>query len=122
MKKYDESIKKLKETPFEIKKCVNTEIIGNIENKTSGILQISTSYSKGWKAYVDGVETKVLNVNTGLIGININPGKHRIVFKYATPYLKLGIITTFLGLIWFMYLHRKTYMIQYKKIKQGGKR
>ena len=97
MNEYEKSINKLKQTHFEIEECENSEIIGRINNNANGILQIPTSYSKGWKAYVDGKETKVINVNTGFIGIELKEGEHVIKFKYTTPYLKFGVIISFFG-------------------------
>ena len=99
MQQYEKSIKTLKENVFSIEEIKNNYIKGYIENENNGILQIATPYSKGWKAYVDDKEIKVLNVNTGFIGIPINKGKHKVYLKYYTPYLKIGIIISILGII-----------------------
>ena len=96
---YQESIGKLKNTSFELTKCKDNLIEGKIQNLTNGILQISTPYTKGWRAYVDGVETEVLNVNIGFIGIQLNSGEHNVTFKYETPFLKQGIVLSILGII-----------------------
>lgn len=104
MDDYDDSIGKLKETKFNIKKFSNHKIVGNITTEKDGILQLSTSYSKGWKVYVDGKKTDVLNVNTTFVGVPLKKGKHKIVFKYETPYLKEGIVCSIIGLISFVIL------------------
>lgn len=96
---YKASVEKLKQTPFNLTKIDDMSIEGNIENQKPGILQISTPYTTGWKAYVDGKETEIINVNTAFIGIALDSGKHEIVFKYETPYLKEGIMVTIAGLI-----------------------
>ena len=99
MEKYERSIVNLKQIEFEIKKLGKDYIKGNINNTKSGILQISTSYSSGWKAYVDGKETEVINVNTGFMGIALEEGEHEIYFEYSTPWIKTGVIISILGIL-----------------------
>ena len=77
----------------------NQFVKGELNNQKNGILQISTSYSDGWKAFVDGKETEVIKVNKGFIGIVVEAGKHEIEFRYETPYLKLGIVLSIIGTI-----------------------
>ena len=100
--KYEQSIAKLKETPFEVQEVGEDFIKGNISNSRSGILQISTSYSRGWKALVDGKEAEVINVNTGFIGIPLNEGEHEIYLTYSTPWLRVGIVVSVLGILMLM--------------------
>lgn len=72
-------------------------ISGEISTDTKGILQLTTSYSDGWKAYVDNKEVELLKVNEAFIGCEVESGNHKIRFEYETPYLKLGIITSIIG-------------------------
>ena len=99
MEKYNQSIAKLKQTEFNVKEVGDDYIKGILNNSKSGILQISTSYSSGWKAYVDGKETEVIKVNTGFIGIPLEEGIHEIYFVYSTPWINLGVITSILGIL-----------------------
>lgn len=99
MEKYEQSIAKLKQTELNVKEIGNDYLKGSINNRKSGILQISTSYSSGWKAYVDGKETEVINVNTGFIGIPLEEGTHEIYFVYSTPWIRLGAIVSILGIL-----------------------
>ena len=99
MEKYEQSIANLKQTKFEVQELGNYYIKGNINNTKSGILQISTSYSSGWRAYVDGKETEVIKVNTGFIGIPLEEGIHEINFVYSTPWIKTGAIVSILGIL-----------------------
>lgn len=98
MNLYDESIQKLKQTEFKLDSYENDCIIGSIENSKSGILQLSIPYTNGWTAYVDGNKVETQVVNTAFIGITLEKGKHEIKLEYKTPYLKLGIIFTIIGL------------------------
>ena len=99
MEKYEKSIAKLKQTEFKVQEVGKDYIKGNINNEKSGILQIGASYSSGWKAYVDGKEAEVINVNTGFIGISLEEGEHEIYFKYCTPWIKTGAIISILGIL-----------------------
>ena len=99
MEKYEQSIVKLKQTEFKVQELGEDYIKGNITNTKNGILQISTSYSSGWKAYVDGKETEVIKVNTGFIGIPLEEGAHEIYFVYSTPWISLGAIVSILGIL-----------------------
>lgn len=77
-------------------------------NSENGILQISTSYSSGWKAYVDGKQTEIINVNTGFIGIPIEEGEHEIYLMYFTPCLKVGIIISILSIVILIFIIKNT--------------
>lgn len=99
MEKYEEKIDKLNTNAMQNITYGDNYISGTINSNNNGILQITTSYSDGWKAYVDGKETEVLKVNEAFIGINIEAGEHTVEFKYETPYLKLGIVFSILGIL-----------------------
>ena len=42
-------------------------------------------YDKGWKAYVDGIETPHVRLNYILRGLKVKSGNHEIIFKYDLP-------------------------------------
>lgn len=99
MDNYSNDISNLKKYEFKLESFNDNNLTGSINNSEDGILQVSTSYTSGWKAYVDGVETKTINVNTGFIGIPLTSGKHKIELKYETPYLQLGTKLSIVGVI-----------------------
>lgn len=102
MENYEEKMNKLSDNVLENIEYGYNYIKGTINSENNGILQITTSYSKGWKAYVDNKEVEVFKVNKAFIGINVGDGEHIVEFKYETPYLKHGIIATILGFIGFI--------------------
>lgn len=99
MNKYENKVNKLKANVLDNIKYGNNYISGTVNTNINGILQIATSYSNGWKVFVDGNEQEVIKVNEAFIGTKIEAGYHIIEFKYETPYLKLGIIFSIIGLI-----------------------
>ena len=52
-------------------------------------------YDKGWKAFVDGLETQHVRINYILRGLKVNPGSHNIIFKYDMPIFQYSSIISF---------------------------
>lgn len=99
MDSYEETVEQLQQNELQNVSVTNKEIKGTVAVKENGILQITTSYTTGWKAYVDGVPTNTIRVNTAFIGIPLEAGEHEIYLKYEVPYLKLGIICSLIGIL-----------------------
>lgn len=102
MESYAEKIDKLRENEMTNIAYGNDFLSGTLKTNTNGILQMTTSYSDGWKAYIDGKETKIIKVNDGFVGIPVEAGNHKIEFRYTTPYINLGIILSAIGLVGFI--------------------
>lgn len=73
-------------------------ISGTIQVDKPKILCITIPYSSGWTAYVDGEETELLKVNSAYMGLEIEPGEHKIELRYHTPALKIGLIISVVGI------------------------
>ena len=65
-----------------------------------------TYYPNGWKAYIDGRETKIYRANHNFRGIVVPEGKHKVEFVYLpasfiiSKYLSLVLSSlTIIGLI-----------------------
>lgn len=102
MKTYEDKIQKLKQNEMTDIVYGNDFISGHVRNESNSILQITTSYSDGWRVWVDGKETKVIKVNDGFIGVLLEAGEHEIKFVYRTPYLNLGIVFSIIGMVCFI--------------------
>ena len=68
----------------------NVEIAGNsvygdIQSDGKEILFLSIPYSAGWKAYVNGKETKILRADYGFMACGLEEGENQVYFKYTTP-------------------------------------
>ncbi|MGE5457138.1 MAG: YfhO family protein, partial [Methanococcaceae archaeon] len=55
-----------------------------------------TYYPKGWKAFVDGQETKIYRINHAFRGIVVPKGEHRIEFQFRPASF---VISKYLALI-----------------------
>lgn len=64
-----------------------------------GILTVRESYWPGWTAEVNGVETKVIEVNHIFRGIKLGPGCSTIIERYQPPSFKLGLRISLITLI-----------------------
>ena len=53
-------------------------------------MSFSIPYHIGWKAYVDGKEVELYNVNTLYMGMKIPAGSHNITLKYTSPGIVVG--------------------------------
>ena len=99
MKKYESKINKLKTNVMKNIEYGNDYISGTVDTNKKGILQITTSYSGGWKVYVDGIKQEVIKVNEAFIGTVIDKGEHIVEFRYETPYFKLGLVFSIIGIM-----------------------
>ncbi len=63
------------------------------------LLFFSVLSDKGFKGYVDNVETKIYPVNLGLSAVMVDKGLHQIEFKYCPRGLREGIFLSIAGLL-----------------------
>lgn len=102
MNDYADDIANLKKSNFEVTEYKNGYLKATTNPESNGVLQFATLYNKGWKVYVDGNEVNTFIANKYFLGINITKGEHQIEMKYTTPYLKEGIIISFIGILIFI--------------------
>lgn len=75
------------------------QIEGRIEVSEDRILCTTIPYLKGWKAFVDGVEVPLYQINSLFMGIEIPAGTHTVYFSYCTPGLAVGGMITLLSVV-----------------------
>ena len=67
-----------------------------------GILVLADSYYPGWKAYVDGRETRILKANLFFRAVVLAEGEHVVEFRYEPLSFKIGLavsLTTLCALV-----------------------
>ncbi len=75
-----------------------------IEQEKPNLVFFSVPYHEGWKAYVNGEEVDVEQVNVGFMAVECGAGHSEIRFEFETPMLRLGkYCTVFCGLAFAVY-------------------
>ena len=64
-----------------------------------GLLIVADAYYPGWRAIVDGVPAKILEVNGAQRGVVIETGMHRVEMRYQPTSVIAGGILTAFGLL-----------------------
>ena len=68
-------------------------------NTRPAVLVLLGNYRPGWKAWVDGVETKVLKVNLNARGVFLPVGTHEVILKYSPGSFLFGLVVSLVTLI-----------------------
>ena len=81
-----------------------------VETDRPGMLFVSDAYYPGWKAWIDGVETKIYRANYAFRAIEVPSGKHLIKFIYQPKSfsngLKISGISLIILIVFCLYLAR----------------
>lgn len=71
----------------------------DVESPSDAFLVLSDTYYPGWRATVDGADTKVYRTNYTFRGIVVPKGAHQVRFYYDPDSFKLGIIISVLSVV-----------------------
>lgn len=63
-----------------------------------GLLVLGDVYYPGWKAYVDGKETKIYKANYVMRGVALPGGRHMVEFRYEPLLFKMGALISIMTL------------------------
>jgi hypothetical protein len=64
-----------------------------VQTSEAGVLSIAESWYPHWRVWVDDVPREVLRVNWALLGVWLEPGAHRVTFRFQRPwYVYLGLL------------------------------
>ncbi len=69
------------------------------ESATGGRLVLADNYYPGWKAYVDGKETKIKRVYYLFRGVDILKGRHDVKFVYDPLSVKAGLVISLISIL-----------------------
>jgi hypothetical protein len=67
-------------------------VVIQAKTNTSGFLFMGDTYYPGWKAFIDGKETKIYRANYIFRAIEVTPGAHKIEFIYYPQVFKIGML------------------------------
>lgn len=78
----------------------NTYISINTQSSGDGFLFLSDTYYPGWRAYVDGKETKIYLANYAFRAVKVPEGRHKVEFRFVPMsfYYGAGITVVTLGI------------------------
>ena len=89
---FEDSISRMKKDSLKKPVFLTNTIRGKTRFGQKKLLVIPTAFSKGWKAFIDGKETKIYRSQEVFMGIMVPAGKHKIEYRYHTPFLKEGFL------------------------------
>ena len=87
---YVDSISKLYDKEINNIDCLDDLMNVKVNFSNDKFLVSSMTYHIGWKAYIDGIETKIYKANIKHMGIDVPKGKHEIEFRFSNPYILYG--------------------------------
>jgi uncharacterized membrane protein YfhO len=77
----------------------SNEMEAGINAQNDGICYVALPYSPGYTVSVDGIEADTVVIGSGMLGIPLTAGTHKITIKYQTPGFVTGIIYSILGIL-----------------------
>jgi hypothetical protein len=77
-----------------VTRTVHDIVIDAYASNPSVLVVSEVYYPAGWKAFVDGSETKIVRANSILRAVALPQGHHRVEFRFDPPTYELGFIVT----------------------------
>ena len=71
----------------------------SVEAQRDGLVFLSDTYDPGWKAMVDGKETKIFRANFTFRAVVVPRGSHQILFTYDPLSFRIGLWTSIVSVI-----------------------
>jgi len=96
----------------EIRTYDDASVTVDVTSNDDGILVLADSYYPGWRAYVDGAETRIYRTNHFFRGVIVSQGTHVVEFTYDPLSFRIGLLlsaaTVFImaGISGFVYWRR----------------
>ena len=101
METYPARAAALKKESLENVHVEGNTVTGSLQTTADRLLVVTLPYQSGWKAYVDGKETRIRRANYQYMAIPVTAGSHDIRFEYRLPGQKATICCTIGGLVLF---------------------
>lgn len=94
---FERGYQKLLSGAMNVTEYDDTSIKGSITAENDCLMYTSIPYDGGWKAYVDGKETKVAAINKAFVSVPLTAGEHTIELKYCPPGFAAGAVISVLS-------------------------
>lgn len=107
----DTTYETLNKQTMKLKEYTDTSIKGHIDVTEAGRLIFSIPNEEGWKLYVNGKESEILDFKETFLSVYLEEGQYDIELRYMTPGLKTGIMLSMVcvGLFVLTMVFRKNY-------------
>ena len=83
---------------------VDAAVRVRVDMNAPGTVMLSVSYDPEWQAWVDGHRTPTVMLAPAVVGVEVGPGAHRVVFEYVGagwyPELAVCGLAGLLGAFW----------------------
>jgi uncharacterized membrane protein YfhO len=86
----DEVVEARRKTALTLSSFQPTRIEGSVSVPDKAVLVVQTPFDRGWEAWQDGKPVATAKVDTGLLGVALDGGEHKVLLRYQTPFLALG--------------------------------
>jgi uncharacterized membrane protein YfhO len=83
----------------EIVSYASNRIVIEANLNSPGLLVLGDTYYPGWKAFVDGRETKIYKANYAMRAIKLQEGRHSVEFSYNPASFKIGALISLVALL-----------------------
>lgn len=117
----DTAYKTLNKQTMVTEEYTDTYIKGSIDVTEAGRLVFSIPMEEGWKIFVDGKETEILDFKEAFLSVYLEEGHHDIELRYMTPGLFLGTGISFVCVVLFaLTMMVRRYVAKRKKVIVTG--
>lgn len=97
--KINDITKNISSFALDREKTKGDKIYGSINVIEKGYFDLSVPYDDGFTIYVDEQKVNYINVDVDFLGFEIDKGHHEVLITYESPYRKVGIILSLIGLL-----------------------
>ena len=94
---FKEKIEPQKNSSIQIQKGAHRISLQTKNDATSLLVLSEIYYPSGWKAFIDGKETKIYKTNNLLRSIVVPKGNHKIEFVYESEIYSIGLYISYFG-------------------------
>ena len=90
MNAVEQAYETLNQQTMQLEEATDTKLKGSIDITEAGRLVLSIPSEEGWKLYVNGKETEIIDFKETFISVYLEEGHYDIELRYMTPGLGLG--------------------------------